>query len=118
MGTQSKHVKNRQRRSRCAVATGSGILTEVRRERIDFRAIAAEAGCTSGKLAYSPAFGCWGVWPRDGRPADFCAITPPPLREGEIGHRISADERHWVFMGYVSPNTQGVARAAQKNTNE
>lgn len=86
----------------CAEATDSVGITEVRRTPIDFRAVADEAGGTRGRLAYSNAFCCWGVWPSDGRPADFCAITPPALREGETELRISADERHWVFMGDVS----------------
>lgn len=85
----------------------SKLFTEVRLEPINFAAIAAEAGCTRGKLLHSPHLG-WGVRPHDRQPADFCAITPPTLRDGETELRISADERHWVFMGWVTPepNTQ------------
>lgn len=89
-------------RSSPAQGSAGSFFTEVRRERIDFRAVATEAGCTRGTLCHSPAWG-WGVRPADGKPADFCTITPPAMREGETEIRLSADERHWVFMGWVSP---------------
>lgn len=72
---------------------GSGRL--VRRLVIDWRAIAKETGCTRGTLAHSPVFG-WGV--RGNGPADFCAITPPTIAEGE---ELRIEEGMWAVY---SPN--------------
>lgn len=76
-------------------------LVELRREPIDFDAIARESGVEAGTLYHAAAFG-WGVHPHDGRPADFCVITPPAMAPGETELRISADRRHWLFMGPAS----------------
>lgn len=70
-------------------------LTEVRREKIDFRKIAEESGASLGNLCHSPVFG-WGVRTQGGYPADFCSITPPPFRDGESELRIEGCD--WVFF--------------------
>ena len=92
---------------------GAAFLTELRRVPIDFCAIAAESGCTRGTLCRSTAFG-WGVKNGNG-PADFCAITPPPMQPGETQIRISANELNWVFMGLVSPERNGPGQGRAHN---
>lgn len=69
----------------------------VRRLVIDWRAIAKETGCTRGTLAHSPVFG-WGV--RGNGPADFCAITPPAVAEGE---ELRIEKGMWAVY---SPNAK------------
>ena len=76
-------------------------LTEVRREKIDFRKIAEESGARLGNLCHSPSFG-WGVRTQDGYPADFCSITPPPFQGGESELRIEG--REWVFFSALGNN--------------
>lgn len=70
----------------------------VRRFPIDFRAIAAETGCTKGTVGHNSMFG-WHVQNGNG-PADFCAFTPPEIAEGET---LRIEGREWAVY---SANTK------------
>lgn len=74
----------------------------VRRLPIDFRAIAAETGCTKGTIGHNSMFG-WHVQNGNG-PADFCTFTPPEIAEGET-LRIAG--REWAVY---SANTKDPRR--------
>ena len=71
----------------------------LRRIPIDFRAIAAETGCTRGTVAHNAAFG-WHVRNGNG-PANFCLITPPPISPGET---LKIEGRHWCIYATSDPS--------------
>ncbi len=64
----------------------------VRRFPIDFRAIAAETGCTQGTIVHNAMFG-WHVQNGNG-PADFCVFTPPEITDGET---LRIENREWAI---------------------
>lgn len=74
----------------------------VRRFPIDFRAIAAETGCTKGTIGHNSMFG-WHVQNGNG-PADFCTFTPPDIAEGET---LRIEGREWAVY---SANVKNQAR--------
>lgn len=72
----------------------------VRRFPIDFRAIAAETGCTKGTIGHNSMFG-WHVQNGNG-PADFCPFTPPEIAEGET---LRIEGREWAVYANASAQT-------------
>lgn len=70
----------------------------VRRFPIDFRAIAAETGCTKGTIGHNSMFG-WHVQNGNGL-ADFCAFIPPEIASDET---LRIEGREWAVY---SPNDQ------------
>jgi hypothetical protein len=82
----------------------------VRRFPIDFRAIAAETGCTKGTIGHNSMFG-WHVQNGNG-PADFCAFTPPEISEGET---LRIEGREWaVYSANVEVRDAAAIELLQK----
>jgi hypothetical protein len=81
----------------------------VRRFTIDFRAIAAETGCTKGTIGHNSMFG-WHVQNGNG-PADFCTFTPPEIAERET---LRIEGREWaVYSANAEAQRAGDSRYAE-----
>ena len=68
----------------------------VRRIVVDFKQIAEDTGCRSGRIVKSPIFG-WGIQNtnRVEDQADFTCIEPPKMQTGETFLKI--ENNNWCF---------------------
>lgn len=92
------------RESDAAACEAGAVERLVRRIPVDFRAVAAEAGMTHGKLCYSTWAG-WCVQNATRNPAwpDLATITPPPMQPRET--RLAVANGHWCFYAPIEPSS-------------
>jgi len=87
-----------------------GRKTQTRRC-VNWKNIARQSGCRSGKLAYSDTFKSWAVF--GGSEADVCLVDCP---YGEIGDRLWVREK-WAPY-YYSDKSTSIVYAADCNDNK